>query len=92
MGTMEKERVDARWQRQTRECLASFGERIRNRRRGLGLTQSEVGELCGLHRTYVADIEAGRRNISFVNLLRIAAAVGSNLSEVSAGLALRAEG
>jgi transcriptional regulator with XRE-family HTH domain len=48
---------------------------MRHRRHELGLSQPEVAERCGLHRTYVASVERGERNLGYANLLKIAAAL-----------------
>ncbi|HEY9790361.1 MAG TPA: helix-turn-helix transcriptional regulator [Candidatus Obscuribacterales bacterium] len=55
--------------------LAAVGERIRKRREELALSQTEVGEITGLHRTYISDVERGRRNLSVNVLERIANAL-----------------
>jgi transcriptional regulator with XRE-family HTH domain len=42
-----------------------FGRhRVRTRRHQLGLSQEQLADECGLHRTYVGQVERGRRNIS----------------------------
>ena len=37
------------------------------------ISQEELAERCGLHRTYISDIERGTRNVSIDNIERIAA-------------------
>jgi transcriptional regulator with XRE-family HTH domain len=54
--------------------LHSFGESIRRERKKLEISQEDFAELCDLHRTYVGQVERGEKNISFVNILRIAKA------------------
>ncbi len=66
--------------------LVALGERIRARRLVLGLTHEALGERARLHRTYVASVERGRRNIPVVTLLRIAHALGVDAAELVAGL------
>lgn len=63
---------------------AALGEAIRDLRAGAGISQEALGGRCGLHRTYVGGIERGERNVSFTNLLRIAAALGVRPSELLA--------
>ena len=41
----------------------------------LGLSQEKFAEKCGLHRTYISDIECFRRSISLENIQRIADAL-----------------
>lgn len=64
----------------------TFGRRVRARRTELGLTLEELGEVSGLHWTYLSQIELGKRNISFGTIVRLAAALGSNPGELMNGL------
>ena len=45
-------------------------------RKEKNLSQEKFAELCGLHRTYIGDIERYRRNVSIDNIQKIAAALG----------------
>lgn len=56
--------------------LREFGEAVRRLRTRRGLSQEMLGERAGLHRTYVGSIERGERNVSLVNIHRLAAALG----------------
>jgi transcriptional regulator with XRE-family HTH domain len=67
---------------------AALGRAIRELRVGVGISQEGLADGAGLHRTYIGGIERGERNVSFANLLRIAAALGVRPSELLA----RAEG
>ena len=49
-----------------------FGRALRRIREEQGITQEEAAERCGLHRTYYSGIERGVRNVSLVNIERIA--------------------
>ena len=60
--------------------LAAFGQAIRRMRKSIGKSQEEFAELCGLHRTYIGQIERGEKNISFVNILRITTRSGQRPS------------
>jgi len=51
------------------------GQKVRKRRKELGFTQERLAEISGLHRTYIAGIEAGKRNISLKNLEKLAKAL-----------------
>ena len=53
-----------------------FGARIRAIRQQKGLSQEALALACGLDRTYIGGVERGERNISLVNIYRIAAALG----------------
>jgi len=59
-----------------------FGRAVRKRREKLGVSQEAFADLCGLHRTYMGGIERGERNVSLVNLERIARAFKVSLSEL----------
>ena len=56
--------------------LHIFGMNVRRRREELGISQERFAELCGLHRTYISDLERFQRNISINNIERIASALG----------------
>jgi CheY-like chemotaxis protein len=52
-----------------------FGTAVRSRRKRLGISQEELAGRAGLHRTYVADIERGARNLSLANIEKLAKAL-----------------
>ena len=52
--------------------LEAVGLRIRRLREAGNLTQAELGERCGLHRTFIGSVERGERNAAILNLLAIA--------------------
>jgi transcriptional regulator with XRE-family HTH domain len=49
-----------------------FGKAIRNRREKLGVSQEEFADMCELDRTYVGGVERGERNLSLINIEKIA--------------------
>jgi len=49
-----------------------FGRAVRRIREEQGINQEEAAERCGLHRTYYSGIERGVRNVSLVNIERVA--------------------
>lgn len=55
---------------------------IRERRLSLGVSQEELGNRADLHRTYISDIEAGRRNLSLRSLFRLALGLGLSVSDL----------
>ena len=59
-----------------------FGTALRSRRTRIGVSQEEFADLCGLDRTYVGGIERGERNVSLVNLEKLAKALKISLSEL----------
>jgi DNA-binding XRE family transcriptional regulator len=54
------------------EFLRQLGDRVREMRALRGMSRRELAGLSGLSERYVAQIEAGKGNISIVRLLRIA--------------------
>ncbi len=66
-------------QRTLRQLLAT---NIKALRQSLGISQEELADLCGLHRTYISDIERCNRNISIDNIARIANALHTSASEL----------
>lgn len=59
-----------------RYILKFLGEKVRQLRVKKGLSQEELGIKAGLHRTYIGSIERGERNVSLLNIERIARALG----------------
>ena len=56
-----------------------FGRAIRRIREEQEITQEEAAERCGLHRTYYSGIERGVRNVSIVNVEKIAKGLKTGL-------------
>jgi transcriptional regulator with XRE-family HTH domain len=52
-----------------------FGERLRELRKKKGLSQEALALACDLDRTYIGGVERGERNISLLNIHKIAAAM-----------------
>ena len=61
---------------------AAFGRRVRALRKREGLSQEQLALRCGLDRTYVGGVERGERNISIVNIDKIARAIGLPLRDL----------
>jgi transcriptional regulator with XRE-family HTH domain len=57
---------------------------IRAMRKKLGISQEELADLAGLHRTYVGSIERGERNVSIDNIERLARALGQDVLDLLA--------
>lgn len=66
------------------KILIQFGHAVRAVRRDRGLSQEHLADICGLHRTYVSDIELGKRNVSLENIEKIAAAFNMSITELFA--------
>ena len=52
-----------------------FGCNVRKYRKSLGLSQEQLAEESGLHRTYIGAVERGERNVSLNNIVAIARAL-----------------
>lgn len=52
-----------------------FGNAVREQRKKLNLSQELLATRAGLHRTYVTDIESGKRNVTLVSVAKLAAAL-----------------
>ncbi len=64
-----------RQQRINQEFLTAVGEAVRQRRIDALLSQEELGMRCGVHRTYITEIENGMRNISLLTVCKVAQAL-----------------
>lgn len=62
--------------------LKQIGKQLKYYRRREGLTQEELAEIAGFSRSYYTEIETGKRNISILNLYRIANALDISLIDV----------
>ncbi len=58
-----------------KKALQRFGARVRAERERLGVSQEELADRAGMHRTYLGGVERGERNVSLLNLVRIARAL-----------------
>ena len=61
------------------DILSRYGRALRKIRTELGISQEELADLCGLHRTYISDVELGKRNLSLENIERISIALKMSL-------------
>ena len=59
-----------------------FGFAVKARREELELTQEDLAEKAKIHRTYLSDIERGSRNLSLINIEKLAAALSLPVSEL----------
>jgi transcriptional regulator with XRE-family HTH domain len=59
-----------------------FSQRLRQIRQNKGLSQEELADLAGLHRTYVGSVERCERNISIDNMERLAKALDIDITDL----------
>lgn len=57
------------------KILKRFGAAVRAKQDSLAISQEELAEKAGLHRTYIGGVEQGRRNLSLLNIIKIAKAL-----------------
>ena len=57
------------------DIIKVFAFNIKKYRTALGLSQEELAEKCGMHRTYISAIECCRRSIALENVQKLADAL-----------------
>ena len=62
--------------------LEKFGTKIRSLRLKKRLSQEKLAELADLHRTYIGQIETGKRNIALKNIAKLAEALKVSIIEL----------
>lgn len=65
-----------------KEILIKFGEKVRNLRKENGFSQEELSFKAGLHRTYIGMIERAEKNITLINIEKIAKALNVNIKNL----------
>lgn len=68
--------------------LVRFGAAVRTRRLALAMSQEALADYAGIDRSHMGKLERGERNVSFLNILRIAKAIQCKPSDlfIDAGL------
>ena len=69
--------------------LVAFGLAVRRLREARGFSQERLAEEVGIHRTYIGDVERGTRNLSLVNIVRVARGLGVQPSALLADVEAR---
>lgn len=62
--------------------LQRFGHRVRELRKNRGLSQEDLSFRAGLHRTYIGMIERAEKNITLINVDKIANALGVTIKDL----------
>jgi ribosome-binding protein aMBF1 (putative translation factor) len=74
--------LDAMKKRAKPDVRERFGFAVKSGRETLDLTQEEFADRARIHRTYLSDVERGTRNISLINIERIAKALAVPMAEL----------
>ena len=64
------------------EILNTFGENVRMYRKRLDISQEDLADKAGLHRTYIGMIERAEKNITLINMEKIAKALGVKIEDL----------
>ncbi len=65
-----------------RDIRTRFGKKLRTIRTKQGISQERLGELAGLHRTYVSSTERGERNVTIETVEKLADGLGIRMSDL----------
>jgi transcriptional regulator with XRE-family HTH domain len=70
------------WNTKDSQLLQEIGNNIRNIRKECGYSQEEFADIAGFGRSYVTEIETGKRNISMLNLIKIIRALNVDPNKI----------
>lgn len=70
----------------TTNIRKAFGKRVRDLRQQKSLSQEELADVAGMHRTYIGSIERGEQNVSIDNIARLAKALKMKISDLFGNL------
>ena len=62
--------------------LEQFGAKVRKFRLKKKLSQEKLAELADLHRTYIGQVECGKRNLALRNIAKLAKALNVSVKEL----------
>lgn len=62
--------------------LVKFGQQVRQARLKQGLSQEELAEKAGVHRTYIGMIERAEKNITLLNIEKLATALNISIVDL----------
>ncbi len=70
----------------SRSVLVKFGKRVRALREAAGISQEALASQAHMHRTYLSGVERGERNISLINIVKLARALNISTSQLVVGI------
>jgi len=70
------------------ELLRKFGDGLKRARKAKGMSQLTLGLECDLSQTYISEVEAGKRNVSLVNIYKLAKELGLTVAQLVEGVEL----
>ena len=62
--------------------LLAFGQRVQELRKERNLSQEQLADIAGVHRTYIGMIERAEKNITLCNIERIAKALKVSIKDL----------
>lgn len=62
--------------------LMAFGQRVQELRKERNLSQEQLADLTGVHRTYIGMVERAEKNITLRNIKKIAKALDVNIKDL----------
>lgn len=65
-----------------KKILSNFGNNVREKRTHLNLSQEELADLANVHRTYIGMVERGEKNISLINIYKLARALNIEMRDL----------
>jgi transcriptional regulator with XRE-family HTH domain len=71
-------------QQDTDKSLKRLGEAVRAARKERGMSQEALADAAGIDRSHMGKIERGERNVTLLNVTRIAKAIGCKASDLLA--------
>lgn len=62
--------------------LLAFGQRVQELRKKRNLSQEQLADMSGVHRTYIGMVERAEKNITLRNIKKIAEALDVNIKDL----------
>ncbi len=62
--------------------LLAFGQRVQELRKKRNLSQEQLADMAGVHRTYIGMVERAEKNITLRNIKKIAKALDVNIKDL----------